>query len=403
MTSTLPSRLGWWLFVVYLILEFDRPPVLVQLRLQMLIAIALPLLWLGGRERPWSPVLSAQVGLLIVSAATIPTAYNWYAAYFSTRILFSNVGIGIAMSWLLANREGMKRFHLAWMLVIGWTGLVGMIGGGRGTGGFLGDENDLALACVGAFPFAFYGFQLLGGWQRWASAACGLLVTGATVMSFSRGGFVGLASALLYCIATGAHRARNLALAAVSAVAFLLAVPQSYLSEIYTISETESGTADSRQFLWITAFNMWKEHPVLGVGGGNFNFQAGLYQPRGERWDRPEYQERNWSGTTVHSSYFQVLSEFGLLGTICFGAIAVGHLRGVARTRRLAHRTRSLPKDLRNEIELYGGSLTAGMIGILASSAFLSAALYPYVYFFSGAGVAFVWWARRAIAESTTT
>ena len=397
----IPSAFGWWLFLIYLVLEFDRPPVVVQLRLQMLIAIVLPLLWLGGRDRPWSSVLTAQIVFLLAGAAMVPFAENWYAAYFSTRTVFSSVGIALAMSWLFANREGMARFHPAWMLVIAWVGVFGITHGGTGPGGFLGDENDLALGCVSAFPFAFYGFQLLGGWKRWAAAACGLVLVMATVVSVSRGGFVGLAAAFLYCIVTGSNRGRNLLLAFVSGLVFLVAAPQSYMKEIYSISETDKGTADSRQFLWLTAVNVWKEHPIFGIGGGNFNYVAGGHTPKGGRWDKPEYQERNWSGTTVHSTYFQILSEFGLLGILSFGAIAVGHLRGVSRIRRLAHRRRSLPKKLRDEIELYSGSLAAGMIGVLAASAFLSAAFYPYVYFFSGAGVALVTWASRAMAAET--
>lgn len=401
-SSGMPSSLGWWLFLLYLVLEFDRPPLLVQLRLQMVIAIVLPLLWFGGRDRPWSLVLTAQVVLLFASAFSVPTAENWFAAYFTTRTIFSSVGIALAMSWLFANREGMARFHLAWMLVMGWVAVFGITHGGTGPGGFLGDENDLALGCVGAFPFAFYGFQLLPGWKRWAAAACGVLLVMAIVVSFSRGGFVGLACALLYCILTGAHKVRNLLLAVVSALAFLLAVPSSYMKEIYSISETDKGTADSRQFLWLTAFNIWKAHPVLGIGGGNFNYVAGQYTPTGGRWDKPEYQERNWSGTTVHSTYFQILSELGLVGIVSFLGIAAIHLRAVGRIRRLAHRRRSLPKALRNEIELYAGSLAAGMIGTLAASIFLSAAFYPYVYFFGGAGVALVAWAGRAMAEART-
>ena len=39
------------LLILYVILEYARPPVLPPLRLQMLIIHALPLLWLRDRER----------------------------------------------------------------------------------------------------------------------------------------------------------------------------------------------------------------------------------------------------------------------------------------------------------------------------------------------------------------
>ncbi len=398
-----PSKLAWWLFVLFLILEFDRPPLLAALKLQMIISIVLPVIWLGGKERPWSMVLTAQLALLVSTLFMLPFAMNYYAVYFTARTLFSSIGIAIAMSWMFADRIAMRQFYWAWLLVIGWVGLYGITHGGRGPGGFLGDENDLALACVAAFPFAFYGFQLLGGWKRIAVGALGVVLVMAIVASISRGGFVGLVVALAYCLFSGANKLRNLALAVVASGVFLVSVPGDYMDEMSTIQKTDEGTAETRRFLWITAFNVWKAYPVLGAGGGNFNFVAGDYVPKDGKWNTPDYQERSWSGTTVHSSYFQILSELGLVGVGLYGAMVYGHLRGMSRLRKIARTRNDLPKDLRNEIELFAGSLAAGMIGTLGANAFLSSAFYPYAYFYAGAGVALVAWVGRLVPSATRT
>jgi hypothetical protein len=376
--------------------------VLAALKLQMGIALAFPLLWLGGKERPWSRVLTAEVAVLLIAASMIPFAINNFSAYFTTRTLFSNVSIAITMAWLFASRQGMRRFYWAWMLVISWIGVFGITHGGHGPGGFLGDENDLALACVATFPFAFYGFQLLGGWQRWLAGGCGFLLVVATVVSISRGGFVGLVCALLYCVFTSAHKVRNLLLGAVAAAVFFVSIPQSYVAEIVSIKNTDQGTADMRQFLWITAWNIWKDHPVVGVGGGNFNHVAGRYTPKGGHWDKPDYQERDFSGTTVHSMYFQTLSEMGALGVVAYSMMVGGHLLSMSRIRKQARKRKGLSREIKNEIELYGGALAAGMIGALGAGAFLSAAYYPYYFFFAGAGVSLVAWGSRALAEEAT-
>jgi O-antigen ligase len=305
------------------------------------------------------------------------------------------------MAWLFASRDGMRRFYWAWLLVMSWVGLFGITHGGRGPGGFLGDENDLALACVATFPFAFYGFQLLGGWQRWLSGGCGFVLVMATVVSASRGGFLGLVAALLYCVFTSAHKVRNFLVGLLAAGVFFVAIPQSYVGEIVSIKNTDQGTADARQFLWLTAWNVWKDHPVIGVGGGNFNNVAGRYTPKGGHWDKPEYQERDYSGTTVHSMYFQALSELGSIGVVAYGVMVVGHFRGVSRIRKQVRKRKDLPRALKDEIELYGGSLAAGMIGALGSGAFLSSAYYPYTFLFAGAGVALVAWGARVQAEET--
>ncbi len=398
-----PSSLAWYLFLIYIILEFDRPPVLSALKLQFIIALGLPLIWLGGKERPWSRVLTAEVAMLLIAASMIPFAINNFSAYFTTRTLFSSVGISIAMAWLFASRDGMRRFYWAWLLVMSWVALFGILHGGRGTGGFLGDENDLALACVATFPFAFYGFQLLGGYQRWVAGGCGFLLVMATVVSISRGGFVGLVAALLYCVLTSAHKLRNMLVGLLLASVFFVSIPQSYVAEIVSIQNTDSGTADTRRFLWLTAWNIWKAHPVVGVGGGNFNHVAGHYTPKGGRWDKPEYQERDYTGTTVHSMYFQTLSELGGAGFLAYGLMLGGHFRGVSRIRKRVRKRKDLSRELKNEIELYGGSLAAGMIGALGAGAFLSAAYYPYTFLFAGAGVALVAWGSRVLAEESAS
>lgn len=398
-SGDVPSAAAWWLFLLYLVLEFDRPPLLASLKLQMVIAIVLPLLWLGGHDRPWSWVLTAQVLLLLTAASMIPFAHNNYAAYFTTRMLFSNVTLAIAMAWLFAGRSAFRRFYWAWLLVMSWVALFGITHGGRGPGGFLGDENDLALACVGAFPFAFYGFQLLPGWRRFVAGGCGVLLVFAVVVSLSRGGFVGLVAAVIYCFAVSAHKLRNFLLALVAAGVFAMLVPHDYVEEMATIQNTDKGTADTRRFLWATAWNIWKEHPIIGVGGSNFNFVAGRYTPKDDpRWQTPDYQERDWSGTTVHSTYFQFLSEMGTVGTTLYAVMVIGHFRSISSLRRRARRRRDLPKELRSEVEIYAGSLAGGMVGTLAAGAFLSAGYYPFAYFYTGAGVALVAWGARALA-----
>ena len=206
----LPSPFGYWMFVIFIVLEFDRPPVLSALKLQMLIALGMPLLWLTAKEKPWSPVLTAMTAFFVSTTLMIPFAWNYYAVYFTSRTLFSSVGLAITMSWLFSTRSALRYFYWAWLPVMAWVALFGIRNGGRGTGGFLGDENDLALGCVAAFPFAWYGFEREKCWKRWAAAACGGFLAMGVVASNSRGGFVGLLCAALYCFLTSANKLRNL-------------------------------------------------------------------------------------------------------------------------------------------------------------------------------------------------
>lgn len=385
--TAFPHRGLFWMLALFLVLEYARPPVIVQLRLQMLISFALPIAWLTSKDRPWSGILAAQALFLALCASMVPFAYNYYAAYFTTRIMFANVAVAFAMSWLWSHRPLFRTGYWVWLLVMAYVGFFGFTHGGRGPGGFLGDENDLALACAAAFPFAFLGFQELRGWQRWTAGISMLLLVMAVVASFSRGGFLGLAAAALYCVLTGRHLVRNLAIGAVGTAVFVVLVSPAYLAEMGTITETESGTAEGRRFLWTTAYNMWLDHPVAGVGGGNFNFQAGSYQPHGGKFDTPDYTERDWSGTTVHSLYFQMLAEHGTLGIGLLAFVVVAHYRLLRRLRRSVNTTPNVSERLRCETELFSGALGGAMAGFLVAGAFISVVQYPYAWYFSAMAV----------------
>jgi O-antigen ligase len=218
-------------------------------------------------------------------------------------------------------------------------------------------------------------------------------------VSFSRGGFVALAASGLYCLFVSRHKLRNLAVIFAAVLAFLSFAPQKYLDELKTITDTQQGTANSRRFLWETAFNMWKDSPILGVGGGNFNYLAGEYQPTD--FEGRRFNERNWSGTTVHSLYFQLLSEQGAVGITLFLYVAALHFRCNRRLRREVRKASNVPPDLLRDAELYAGALSGGMLAYLVAGIFLSVASYPYLYYFSAFAVGLDLAIRSELATSS--
>ena len=140
----------------------------------------------------------------------------------------------------------------------------------------------------------------------------------------------------VYGILVSPNRIRNLAITAAAALVFYASVPASYKAEVASIFENkEYDTGESRTFLWKAAWNMWLDHPVVGVGVENFNWNVGLYQPREAtgRFSSAMYLERDWTMTAAHSLYFTVLSETGLVGSLLFGAIIVGHFSTIRRSR----------------------------------------------------------------------
>ena len=124
-------------------MEYVRPSGFVQLKLQGLAAIVLPLMWLSARNRPRARMLTLQMAFVVLCGIGVFHA-NYFAAYVATRTMTGNVGIALGISWVLSiGPRSAKR-----QLVDGGDGLCGWFAITRraNPGGFLGDERRLARA-----------------------------------------------------------------------------------------------------------------------------------------------------------------------------------------------------------------------------------------------------------------
>lgn len=390
--------------IFYLVIEYIRIPFLLSLRLQLLFLAVLPVFWLASRERTWSRTLTLQLLFVVTGALAIPFAHNYFVVYANTRTLLGAIVVALATTWLLAFRTPFKKVLWAWVAIICFQAAWAIGHDGHGYGSFMGDENDLALACVMAFPASFLGFQYLRGARRWVCGGIALLLLAGIVASFSRGGFLGLLAAFGYMLFAGANRARNLALCAAAGIAFLVVIPTDYRDEIGTIRETQSGTAEERLFLWVTAARMWADHPFFGVGPRNSAYLLERYQPEpmGDLFSGGEFQNRRWGMKKVHSTYFELLAERGLVGFGLFSAIAFFFYKQLRQLRREVAKRRGDPIDLVRDASMYALALESGLAGYLVAGAFLSMLSYPYFWFFTALGVAHERAIRREFRVKTS-
>jgi O-antigen ligase len=133
------------------------------------------------------------------------------------------------------------------------------------------------------------------------------------------------------------------------------------------------------------------DYPIFGVGPSNARYRLGEYQPRdavGDLFSTPAFYDRDWSGTAIHSLYFELLAERGIVGVALFASIVVLHFKTLRRLRRAAARGTLKGSDLRREGAAFSLALEASMAGFLASAAFLSMATYPYFWFLSAQATA---------------
>lgn len=79
----------------------------------------------------------------------------------------------------------------------------------------------------------------------------------------------------------------------------------------------------SRIKLWKTALKMIQDHPLLGIGNGNFVTRYDDYIAR-----YPELRFEDWTHYPSHNSYLKVQSELGVIGTVTFlGTLASALLK----------------------------------------------------------------------------
>jgi hypothetical protein len=388
-----PSQILVAALIVFLALEYLRPPPLQPLKLQMVFLIVMPFFWLFSKERPWSFNLTLQLLFLITGAMAIPYATNYFVVYMNARLMYGCVVIALAVTWLLAWRRNFQRVLWAWIAIVCFQAIWGTFHDGQGYGSMFGDENDLALACDVAIPFALLGVRFLQGRKRWACAGVALVLLVGCVVSFSRGGFLGLVASALYAVLfVGRHPVRDLAIAVGLAGVFYLSVPSSYKTEMETIQNTDQGTAETRLFIWSAATGIWLDNPIFGAGPDNASFLLGRYQPdptKGGMFSQPVFRDKDWSMTAIHSVYFQLLGDRGLVGVSLFAATGVVFFVGLRRLRRDVGRARGrIPPDLERDAMMYAFAMEAAMVGFLVAGAFLSMAYYPYFWFLSALAVA---------------
>jgi putative inorganic carbon (HCO3(-)) transporter len=205
------------------------------------------------------------------------------------------------------------------------AGLAFLLGGGMrfadGLAGAFVDNNGYALGTVMIIPLLIATAQNVdavytGRWLPWIRRAWYVAVplcVFAVIGTYSRGGFLALASAIIIFILLQQRRFTalgGLGLAVMIVVLFV-PIPDSYLARLKTIQtyeEVKDDSAMSRPHFWRVGMRMVEEHP-LGIGLKQYEAAYDRYD-----WTRGRYGR----GRAVHSSHIQVLAEIGYPGALAW-------------------------------------------------------------------------------------
>ena len=139
------------------------------------------------------------------------------------------------------------------------------------------------------------------------------------ILARSRGAYLGLAVAFLYCsiilLLRSSKRLRRILIAALVAFLILLGVGSRFLIKPGGwVGENIKFRNMLRVYLWTSTLEMVKDNPALGVGIGNFKVVYPLYRNPQERENIP----KGVKYSKAHNVFLQIWSEMGTLGLICF-------------------------------------------------------------------------------------
>jgi O-antigen ligase len=371
----------------YLFIEFARPqdwlPPLNALHMGAMVSIAGVLAVVFNR--PSIPRLGKYMfAFLGLMAFGVPFAVNDYQAFVTTKnFAILLVGSIIPLMVFVKSYAQARNLFRFWIFVNIWLALYGLIHQGRGIGSFLGDENDFCIVTNMIAPFAFFLLPVASSWLEKLFLGGSLaLFLAASVASLSRGGFLGLVATGIFCWLLSPRKvASALAIVLVATLVFL-ASPPSYWKEMNTIktSTNENDTGYYRLYYWGIAWKEFLDHPIMGVGPYNFQFQTTDYESEHEK----ERGHHMW-GRVAHSLYFTLLPEYGIIGTLLYFGIVIAGCRDRARLRkryRTIVRAGPSPKVHGQLRTLYHLTLAldASLIAFLVTGAFISVLYYPHFW-----------------------
>jgi O-antigen ligase/polysaccharide polymerase Wzy-like membrane protein len=197
-------------------------------------------------------------------------------------------------------------------------------------GALTGNPNDLALLLTVMLPLTCaLAMTARTRWHRVAFMAIAAAQVGATVVTFSRGGFLGLVAVLAVLCAKAVRRQRlgpgTLAAAVAVVLVGALLIPGRYLEHVRTITDIdadETGSAQERwNDLWIGA-GLVLSSPFIGTGIGTD--VLALNDVRGARW------------INLHNVYLRYGIELGMTGLAVFVTLMMLCLRTVRHVQSSA-------------------------------------------------------------------
>lgn len=383
-----PLGAGAWLAIAYLVVDYGKPQFYLTFLGYLKLGLWITLIGSGiifiGPKHKLPRVAQLVLAFLLVLALDIPFASSPRNAEATAQTMLQMMLAGpFVMMIALDDVRKLRAVLWTYVLVGTYQGIQGIVNKGSGAGGYFVDENDLCMLAASVIPIAYFlGTTARGGFHRVA----GLVLLGvnafAGVVSFSRGGFLGMCAVLLYIVLRSRRRVSTLILIALALLVIYPMIPATWYHEMGTIetADQDGDTGAARLYMWGIAWKVYLDHPALGVGGNNLGRHMYLYQ-------EPNTSHEPLWGRVCHSVYLTLISETGTAGTVIWALIVIVSLFTTIRVaRKLLRASRTIreaggepPYEATALVGMCRG-LEASLIGFLVAGAFLTVNYYPVMW-----------------------
>ena len=231
--------------------------------------------------------------------------------------------------------------------------------------GFLNDPNDFGQTIIVVAPWIFVLFLPAASlFSRLALAGPWLaLLAYVLTLTHSRGAMLGVAAALVFFFKDKVGRVMRVLLAAAAVGAFMLGL----VGGGDRAMSGKERSASERIDAWNDGISMLKDHPLLGVGYGNFT----------------EHHIR-----TAHNSFVLCFAELGLVGYFLWMSLIVLSFQALNRIIQWVN-----PAD---DHARYAVLLRVSMVGFMVCAWFLSRTFVPTLFILMGMAAGLLHAARQA-------
>ncbi|HYI15785.1 MAG TPA: O-antigen ligase family protein, partial [Thermomicrobiales bacterium] len=250
--------------------------------------------------------------------------------------------------------------------------------------GMVGDPNFYALALIALIPLAFHRAR----WEpslfaRQLSLLAGIVLAVASIMTYSRGGYLTLAFVVGCLVIAGFIKFRSLMVVVLVFLALLPVLPDTYSGRVTSIIDIprnllsdeppERGTATDTSVTGrvsevMAGVHMFLDHPIMGVGANN-------YPTHYQEYARPMGVDRR-ADRSAHSLYVEIAAETGIVGILTFGVLILSLFAALRRVWMTTNRG--------NELHDLALLVAVSLLSFLVASIFLHMAYPRFLMVFAG-------------------